>query len=170
VYGVAVAGLAPGLAAMLPKHLDLRLSLTGLPASEMQDLAVAALAPRANAETLSPRLDALFNRSDANGPPMAAIDALRFDLGPARFDAQGSLTARSAQDVRGAAHIAVFGFDALFDRLRADPETAQGLILLFIARAAGRQDGDTTVWDIAITPDALTINGIDPRKLLQSKP
>ncbi|MBS0562312.1 MAG: hypothetical protein JSR21_19875 [Proteobacteria bacterium] len=172
VDGLAVGGLSPGLDAIMPKHVDLGLSLTGLRAAAVEDLAVAALAPGTSPRTLAPQIDALFSASApaSAGPPTARIDALRLDLGPARLDGHGTLVAHSSQDLRGRARIALAGFDALAERLGADPDLAQGVILLALARSVARQEDGQMVWDIAFSPEALTINGVDPRKLLQSKP
>jgi len=172
IDGLAVGGLSPGLEGILPKHVDLALSLSGLRAAEVEDLAVAALAPGASTRTLAPRIDALFAPAGApaSGLPIAGIDALRFDLGPAQVDGHGTLAVRGPQDLRGTARIALSGFDALAERLRADPDLAQGAIFLALARSVARQEGGQMVWDIAVTPEAVTINGVDPRKLLQSQP
>jgi hypothetical protein len=177
--GNLAAGLSIGLdglnlpempqtaARLAPKHVQLGVSLAGVSAEALNNLALAALTPGANPTTLSPQIDALFADPGKTGGPRVGIDTLSFDLGPAQIEGHGSVVAISQSDLRGTARIAVTGFDALSDRIREDPQLQQALPFLILARGMARSEGNTLIWDIVFTPNGLTVNGVDPRTLLQ---
>jgi hypothetical protein len=73
----------------------------------------------------------------------------------------------SKNDVRGTARITVTGFDARTDRIGEDPQLQQALPFLILARGLARNEGNALIWDIVFTPIGLTVNGVDPRSLLQ---
>jgi hypothetical protein len=164
--GLALPEMAPSAASLAPKHVQLGISLAGVSAEALNNLALAALAPGANKTTLAPQVDALFADPGKTGGPRVGIDTLGFDLGPAQIEGHGSVVAISQSDVRGTARIAVTGFDALTDRIREDPGLQQALPFLILARGMARSEGPTLIWDIVFTPTGLTVNGVDPRTLL----
>jgi hypothetical protein len=151
---------------LAPKHVQVGVSLAGVSAEALNNLALAALTPGSNPTTLSPQIDALFADPGKTGGPRVGIDTLSFDLGPAQIEGHGSVVAVSQNDLRGTARIAVTGFDALSDRIREDPQLQQALPFLILARGMARSDGNTLIWDIVFTPSGLTVNGVDPRQLL----
>jgi hypothetical protein len=169
VDGLALPALSPTAASLAPKHVQLGVSLAGLSADALNNLALAALAPGANANTLAPQIDALFADPGKTGAPRIGIDTLGFDLGPAQIEGHGSVVAISQSDVRGTARIAITGFDALTDRIGEDPQLQQALPFLILARGLARNEGNALIWDIVFTPTGLTVNGVDPRSLLQQK-
>jgi hypothetical protein len=161
-------GLAlPAASSLAPKHVKLGVSLAGVSAEALNNLALAALAPGASSTTLAPQIDALFADPGKTGGPRVGIDTLGFDLGPAQIEGHGSIVAISQSDVRGTARIAVTGFDALTDRIQEDPDLQQALPFLILARGLARNEGNALIWDIVFTPKGLTVNGVDPRTLLQ---
>jgi hypothetical protein len=164
--GLALPGLSPAAAGLAPKHVKLGVSVAGVSASALNDLALAALLPGADAGTLAPQIDALFADPGATGGPRVGIDTLAFDLGPAQVEGHGSAVAVSPTDVRGTARITVTGFDALVTQMQGDPSLQQVLPFLILARGMSRSEGATLIWDIVFTPEGLTVNGVDPRSLL----
>ncbi len=169
VDGLALPDLSPSAAGLAPKHVKLGLSLAGVSAAALNDLALAALAPGADSTTVAPQIDALFADPGATGGPRVGIDTLGFDLGPAQVDGHGSVVAVSPTDVRGTARVAVTGFDALVTQMQGDPSLQQALPFLILARGMSRSEGSTLIWDIVFTPTGLTVNGVDPRTLLGGK-
>jgi len=167
VEGLALPGLPPAQADLAPRHLKIGVSLAGISAPALNDLALAALQPGANPTTVAPQIDALFADPGRTGGPRLGLDSLGFDVGPAQVDAHGSVVAISQSDVRGTARITVTGFDALTDRIRDDPQLQQALPFLILARGMARSERSTLIWDIVFTPEGLTVNGVDPRNLLQ---
>jgi hypothetical protein len=164
--GLTLPELSAPAASLAPKHVKLGLSVAGLSSTALNDLALAALAPGANATTLAPQIDALFADPGATGGPRVGIDTLGFDFGPAQIDGHGSLVAVSPTDVRGTARVTVTGFDALVTQMQGDPTLQQALPFLILARGMSRSEGPTLIWDIVFTPTGLTVNGTDPRTLL----
>jgi hypothetical protein len=165
--GLALPRLSPMAGALAPRHVKLGLSLAGVSTEALNDLALAALAPGASPHTLAPQIDALFADPGRTGGPRLGIDTLGFDLGPAQIEGHGSIVAVSQTDMRGTARVTMTGFDALTDRIREDPEMQQILPFLILARGMARSEGSALVWDIVFTPSGLTVNGVDPRSLLQ---
>ncbi len=164
--GLAVPTLAPASASLAPKHVTLGVSVAGVSAEALNNLAIAALAPGADARVLAPQIAALFADPGQTGGPRVGIDNLGFDVGPAQVDAHGSVVALSETDVRGTARITVTGFDALADRMRADPQLQGIAPFMILARGMSRSQGSALVWDIVFTPNGITVNGVDPRTLL----
>jgi hypothetical protein len=164
--GLTLPALSPAAASLAPKHVKLGVSLAGVSASALNDLALAALLPGADPSTLAPQIDALFADPGATGGPRVGIDALGFDLGPAQIEGHASAVALSPTDVRGTARITVTGFDALVTQMQGDPSLQQVLPFLILARGMSRSEGATLIWDIVFTPQGLTVNGVDPRALL----
>ena len=146
--------------------MKLGVSLAGVSADALNNLALAALAPGADAGTLSPQIDALFANPGQTGGPRVGIDTLGFDLGPAQFDGHGSVVAISQTDVRGTARVTVTGFDALTQKMQGDPQLQSVLPFVILAKGMARAEGPTLIWDIVFTPAGLTVNGVDPRALL----
>jgi hypothetical protein len=165
--GLALPATSSTAAGLAPKHVQLGVSLAGVSAEALNNLALAALAPGANSTTLAPQIDALFADPGKTGGPRVGIDTLGFDLGPAQIEGHGSVVAISKNDVRGTARITVTGFDALTDRIGEDPQLQQALPFLILARGLARNEGNALIWDIVFTPTGLTVNGVDPRSLLQ---
>jgi hypothetical protein len=165
--GLALPAMPPSAASLAPKHVQLGVSLAGVSAEALNNLALAALAPGAGPATLGPQIDALFADPGKTGGPRIGIDSLGFDLGPAQIEGHGSVVAISQTDVRGTARIAITGFDKLTDRIGEDPQLQQALPFLILARGLARNDGNALIWDIVFTPTGLTVNGVDPRSLLQ---
>jgi hypothetical protein len=164
--GLALPALSPTAASLAPKHVKLGVSVAGVSAEALNNLALAALTPGSNAGTLAPQIGALFADPGKTGGPRIGIDTLGFDLGPAQIDGHGSVVAISQSDVRGTARITVTGFDALADQMRADPQLQQIAPFMILARGMARNEGSTLIWDIVFTPSGLTVNGVDPRTLL----
>jgi len=167
--GLALPELSPTAASLAPKHLKLGVSLAGVSAEALNNLALAALTSGSNPTTLAPQIDALFADPGKTGGPRLGIDTLGFDIGPAQVEGHGSLVAISQTDVRGTARVTVTGFDALADQVRSDPQLQQALPFLILARGLARNEGNALIWDIVFTPTGLTVNGVDPRSLLQQK-
>jgi hypothetical protein len=165
--GLVLPGLPPAATSLAPKHVKLGVSLAGISAEALNNLALAALAPDASPATLGPQIDALFADPGQTGGPRLGIDTLGFDIGPAQIEGHGSVVAISQTDVRGTARITVTGFDALADQIRTDPQLQQALPFLILARGLARAEGQALIWDLVFTPSGLTINGVDPRNLLQ---
>lgn len=164
--GLAVPALPPTAASLAPKHFKLGVSLAGVSADALNNLALAALAPGADAGALSPQIDALFANPGQTGGPRVGIDTLGFDLGPAQFDGHGSVVAISQTDVRGTARVTVTGLDALTQKMQGDPQLQSVLPFVILAKGMARAEGPTLIWDIVFTPAGLTVNGVDPRALL----
>jgi hypothetical protein len=166
VDGLVVPPITPSAAALAPKHVKLGVSLAGVSVDGLNKLALAALAPDADAGTLSPQIDAMFADPGHTGGPRVGIDTLAFDLGPAQFDGHGSVVAISQSDVRGTARVSVTGLDALMAKMQDDPQLQSVLPFVFLAKGMARTEGSALIWDIVFTPTGLTVNGIDPRTML----
>jgi hypothetical protein len=167
--GLALPDIPPGAATLAPKHVELSVSVAGLASEALNNLALAALAPGADAQTLAPQIDALFANPGQTGGPRLGIDTLGFDLGPAQIEGHGSVVAVSQSDVRGTARITMTGFDALADQIRTDPALQQALPFLILARGLARSEGQTLIWDIVFAPGGVTVNGVDPTTLMQGQ-
>jgi hypothetical protein len=165
--GLTLPALTATSASLAPKHVKVGVSLAGVSTEALNNLALAALTPGSNATTLAPQIDALFADVGKTGGPRIGIDTLGFDVGPAQIDSHGSIVAVSQSDIRGTARITVTGYDALVDQLRTDPQLQQALPFLILARGMSRSEGKALIWDIVFTPTGLTVNGVDPRTLLQ---
>jgi hypothetical protein len=164
--GLAFPDISAQAATLAPRHVKLGVSVAGVSSAALNDLALAALVPGANARTLAPQIDALFANPGQTGAPRLGIDTLGFDLGPAQIEGHGSVIAVSQNDLRGTARITMTGFDALADQIRGDPQLQQVLPFLIIARGLARNEGAALVWDIVFTPEGLTVNGVDPAAML----
>ncbi|HSU04888.1 MAG TPA: hypothetical protein VLI93_04890 [Acetobacteraceae bacterium] len=156
--GLAVIGMPPSAAMLMPQHVTLRPSIAGVPTEALTRLALAATNEGADAQRLESEIAALF----AQGSVTVGLEALAFTLGPAHFDGAGSVLVVSEDEVEGQARLSATGFDALTEAVRGKTELQQALPILVLARGLARTDGDRLVWDIAATrAGGITLNGID---------
>ena len=164
--GLESPSLPPTLAAYLPHHLELRPSLSGIRTEDLAKLALDASEPDLGDDRLSPDIAAIF----AHGPVEIAMEALSFDLGPAKVEGLGKLVVAAADSWRGEARLSATGFDDLTAQARKDPALKQALPVLMMLGGLAKPDGDRKVWDIASDGTAMTVNGLDLSGLAGDKP
>jgi hypothetical protein len=156
--GLALIGLSPQSATLMPRHIALRPSIAGVPTEALTRLALAATEDGASVHRLEPEIASLF----AQGTVTLGLEALAFTIGPARFDGAGSLLIVSEDEAEGQARLTATGFDALAETIRNNPDLRQAVPILVLARGLARSDGDRLIWDLAATlAGGITVNGVD---------
>ncbi len=163
VDGLALHGVPPDAAKLVPRQITFRPSIAGVPTDALTKLAVAATRPGTEPNRLDPEIAALF----AQGSVTLGLEALAFTIGPAQFQGAGSLQMISETEMEGQARLTATGFDALMDVVRGNPDMQQALPVLVLARGLARTDGDRLVWDLASTrTGGITLNGVDVSALM----
>jgi hypothetical protein len=153
---LSLATLSAESAAYVPHHVTAKSILTGIPSGLLKALLRKAIAPDANSVLLQKQAAALLAAPGAS----AAVESLVFDAGPLRVRSSARLVPRATGEVGADIHISAAGVDALVGQLQANPNTQGVLPMVFMAKGAGRAEGDSIVWDIALGGGPITINGV----------
>ena len=158
VEGLDLADLPLGpYAALVPRRLLLRPSLSGIATADLMRLAHAATAPGASAKVLAPEVAALFGR----GGVVVGLESFALDIGRTAFAGMATLRAPTPNDVAAEGQVTATGLDALMDTVKAIPDLANALPVLVFAKGIGRTAGDRLVWDITYRGGQLMVNGVD---------
>ncbi|HET7882276.1 MAG TPA: hypothetical protein VFL55_15425 [Acetobacteraceae bacterium] len=158
---LATPSLPPRVATLLPHRVELKPSLSGVLTSDLQKLAVDATEDGANASSLEPDITAIF----AHGGVKLALDTLAFDIGPAKVEGSGQVTALSPDTWHGEAHVTATGLDDLASLARTNPDLKEALPALIMLRGLGKPDGKKLVWDIVSDGPSVQVNGLDLSQL-----
>jgi len=158
LQGLSARGLPEAQAALVPRMVSFRPSVSGVPVEALNRLLAAMTEPgHPPPARLAPEVAALF----AQGSLTVGIEALDVAIGPAEFTGAGSVLLLSPTEREGQARIAATGFDALVEQMRGDPRSGAALPLLILARGLAKADGDRLVWTIAVDRSGkTTVNGI----------
>ena len=163
--GVDSPTMPPKLAAYLPRHFEIKPTLSGVPTAALHKLAMDAAEDDTAKHPVAPDLAAIF----ANGGADIGLEVLSFDLGPAQVEGTGQVTMVSPTTWHGEAHLSATGFDDLATQARENPDLQQALPVLIMMRGLAKPDGDKLVWDIVSDGPKLTVNGIDMSALAGGK-
>lgn len=164
--GVDSPTMPPKLATYLPRHFEIKPTLSGVPTAALQKLAMDATEDDKAKHPVGPDFTAIF----ANGGANVGLEVLSFDLGPAKVEGTGQVTMVSPTTWHGEAHLTATGFDDLATQARENPDLQQALPVLIMMRGLAKPDGDKLVWNVVSDGPKLTVNGIDMSALAGSKP
>jgi hypothetical protein len=153
--------LPPKLAAYLPRHLEVKPSLSGVQTSDLAQLALDATDEGAAHDRVATDIAAMLSHGGAE----LGVETLSFDLGPAKVEGAGHIVMLSPVMWRGEAHLSATGLDDLATQARSNPDLQQALPVLIMLRGLAKPDGDRLVWDIVSNGPSVTVNGIDVSKL-----
>ncbi|GAN76701.1 YdgA family protein [Acidisphaera rubrifaciens] len=147
----------PSIRAYLPRHLHIHPTLSGVGTAEVIALLHAALAPDTQQNLMGAAVLGLF----AHGGIKIGLDDLAIDLGDSSLTASGSVDVPAPVPavVSGKAEVVARQLDTLIGHLQSDPQAAQIIGVLMMAKALGRSDGDRVIWDIAYHGGAVQVNG-----------
>jgi hypothetical protein len=149
--------MPPQFATYLPKHFEIKPTLSGVPTAVLRKLAMDVSADDPTKQPMGPDIAAIF----ASGGAVIGLETLSFDLGPATLKGTGDVTVTSPSTWRGQAHVVATGFDQLTAQARENPDLQQALPVLVMMRGLAKPDGNKLVWDIASEGPKLTVNGMD---------
>jgi hypothetical protein len=155
--GLSLADVPQEAREYVPHHLTIKPRISGISLADLDALIMAATAPESEKPDLDARIAALFS----HGGIVVGLDALDFDLGPARLSGTGKLTAHSPADMTADANVKATGFDALISKAQANPALAQGVPMLAIARSLAKPNGQDLVWAVRMDKGVVTVNGRD---------
>ena len=158
---LASPSLPPKVATYLPHHVEFKPSLSGIPTADLHKLAMDATEAGADSSTLAPDIAAIVSHSGAE----LGMEALAFDLGPAKVAGTGRVTITSPGTWHGEAHLTATGFDELATQARANPDLQQALPALIMLRGLAKPDGERLVWDIVSDGPSVKVNGLDLSQL-----
>ena len=158
---LASPSLPPKVAAYLPHHVEIKPSLSGVLTADLHKLALDATEEGADSDSLGPDIAAIFSHGGVN----LGLETLSFDLGPAKVDGTGHVTALSPDTWHGEAHLIATGFDDLVTQARSNPDLQQALPVLIMLRGMAKPDGKRLVWDVVSDGPTVTVNGLDLSKL-----
>ncbi len=161
---LASPSLPPKVAAYLPRHIEIRPSLSGVVMADLHKLALDATEDGTANDRFAGDLDAIF----AHGGFQLGLETLSFDLGAAKIDGNGEVTVVSPDAWHGTAHVVATGFDDLTTQARSTPELQSALPALIMLRGLAKQDGNRLVWDIVSDGPKTTVNGLDLSQLAGS--
>lgn len=154
--GLTVSSIAPQAAALVPHHVALQPSVSGVPLAGLTTLALAATNPAVSHAQLQADATALL----AQGGVTVGLDALDLDVGPAVLHGHGHVRLLGPGNYVAYAHITATGLDDLMRLAATNPNLQRALPLLAMARGFARQQGDHLVWDIDASHGGVTVNGV----------
>ncbi len=154
--GVAVENMASEVTTLMPHHLELRPSISGVSLADATALALDATDQDADPARLQAKALTML----AHGGVTFGMDTLDFDVGPADLHGHGQVLVRGPDDYQAKAHITAKGLDELMKQAQGNPSLQQALPFVAMARGFGRPEGDHLVWDIVAGKDGLTVNGV----------
>jgi len=153
--GLSIPTLPAEMASLMPNHVVLRPSLSGVPADAVMQLAMDATAPDANQAELTAEATTLVRKGTT-----VALEKIGFEVGPAVVQGTGHLTVTGPDEYAGEAHLVATGFDALIDRARTDPTLQRGMAVLIMLRGYARSEGNHLVWNVEAQGGGVSVNGI----------
>lgn len=153
--GISIPTLPPGLAGLMPHHVVLRPSVTGVSANAVMQMLLDATQPDANQAELEDEAATLLRPGST-----LAVDRLGFDVGPAAVQGTGHVTVVGPDAYDGAAHLVATGFDSLLQRAQRDPSLLRTLPILIMLRGYAKQEGNRLVWNVVAQGGGVTINGM----------
>ena len=154
--GLEIANLPPAVVALVPRHVALQPSVSGVPLAALTTLALAATDQDANQAQLQADTAAIW----AQGGITIGVDALDMDIGPAVLHGHGQVLLTGPHEYDAHMHITATGLDTLMQQAAGNPDLQRALPLLAMARGFARQEGDHVVWDIVANRAGLTVNGV----------
>jgi hypothetical protein len=161
---LASPSLPPKIAAYLPRHVEIKPSLSGVLMADLHKLALDATDGMGK-DNFAPDVDAIF----AHGGFRLGLETLSFDLGAAKIDGTGEVTMVSPDTWHGTAHLIATGFDDLTAQARSSPELQSALPALIMLRGLAKQDGEQLVWDVVSDGPKISVNGLDLSQLAGDK-
>lgn len=147
----------------LPRKITLKPRISGIPSEDLVKLLLRAV--DSDAKDMADLQEAAIALLGA-GPLEIAMDELGIDLGRASLTGTGSLDIASMTDITGEAEINVKGLDALIKTANTTPDLKQIAPVLIFIKGIGKQDGDTTTWNIAYQDNNVTVNDTDLSALM----
>jgi hypothetical protein len=158
--GLETPSLPPKVTSYLPKHVELRPSISGIRTADLTKLALDATEEGAD-DRIAADIAAIFSHGGVD----LGLETLSFDLGPAKVEGVGKLVVLSPETWRGEARLSATGIDELTAQARSNADLQQALPVLIMLRGLAKPDGDRLVWQIASEGTSVTVNGIDLSQL-----
>ncbi len=155
VNDMAIPSVPIAYAPYVPKHVSLSDKVRGVPAERLRALMRAAMADDADPEALKRDALALL----ATPGTVVSIDPFSFDSGPLNVTGTARLVPLANGSFGGHVHVTATGMDALMAKMQGDPDMAQAMPMLFIAKGMGKANGPSLVWDIDYDQSGVRING-----------
>ncbi|WP_428490894.1 DUF2125 domain-containing protein [Rhodopila sp.] len=153
--GIASSTVPPQTQDLVPRHIDFRTVLAGVPTAGLIALLRTATEAPSDPALLQAQATALLAEPGAR----IAIQALSIDAGPLAITGSVNLRPPATAGLAGNVHIAARGLDAWLARFQRLPAVRQALPIIFLAKALARTQGDSLVWDISFGDGPLTVNG-----------
>ena len=154
--GMTAGNVPPALRGLVPHHLELQPSVSGVSLAALTTLALAATDQNADRAQLQADTAALW----AQGGVTVGLDSVDVDVGPAALHGHGSVHVTGPDQYEAHFRITATGVDGLMQRADGDPALQRALPLLAMARGFARQQGDRLVWDIVSGPGGTTVNDV----------
>jgi hypothetical protein len=155
VNDMAIPSVPIAYAPYVPKHVSLSDKVRGVPAERLRTLLRAALEDNADPEALKLQALALL----ATPGTVVSIDPFSFDSGPLNVTGTARLVPLANGTFGGHVHVTATGMDALMAKMQGDPDMAQAMPMLFIAKGMAKPNGQSLVWDIDYDQSGVRING-----------
>jgi stage V sporulation protein SpoVS len=139
----------------VPRHLELRPSIAGVPLAGLTALALEATDQTMDQAQVQADALALLTQ----GGVTVGLDALELDAGPAELRGHGHVLVTGPDEYQAEAHVTATGLDDLIKQVSGDPSMQQAVVFLALARGFAKPEGDHLVWDVVASKAGLTING-----------
>ena len=156
--GFGAPQLPEQYAGFVPRRIALEPTISGIHTTDLNALLMAATEPDANPQAMAPAIARIF----ADGGVTVGLENVRIETGETTLSGATEVKLSGPQTWQGVARIRASGFDALMDRIKADPTLSQALPFLVLARGLAKPDGDGLAWDIAFDETKkVVVNGTD---------
>jgi hypothetical protein len=154
--GMAAQNMPQQMTSLVPRHLELRPSIAGVPLAGLTALALEATDQTMDQAQVQADALALLTQ----GGVTVGLDALELDAGPAELRGHGHVLVTGPDEYQAEAHVTATGLDDLIKQVSGDPSMQQAVVFLALARGFAKPEGDHLVWDVVASKAGLTINGV----------
>ncbi|MEO9191988.1 MAG: hypothetical protein ABI224_18565 [Acetobacteraceae bacterium] len=156
--GFGAPQLPQQYAGFVPRRIALEPMISGIHTTDLNALLMAATEPEAKPQAMAPAIAKIF----ADGGVTVGLENVRIETAETTLSGATEVRLSGPQSWQGVARVRASGFDALMDRIKADPTLSQALPFLVLARGLAKPDGDGLAWDIAFDETKkVVVNGTD---------
>ena len=154
--GMAAQNMPQQTMSLVPRHVELRPSISGVSLAGLIALALEATDENADQGKLAVDAEALLTQ----GGVTVGLDALELNVGPAELRGRGHVLVTGPDEYQAEAHVTAKGLDDLMKQANGNTSLQQALPVLAMARGFAKPEGDHLVWNIVANKAGLTINGV----------
>jgi hypothetical protein len=156
MHDLAVASVPPDLVMFMPSLVEVRPAVSGVRTAAFVKLLRDASMNSTTPAALQAEAIAMLSEPGAR----LGIESLSIVAGPLKLEGTARLKPSASGAAGFEAHLIAHGVDAMMAAAQSNPQAAQIMPMVFLAKGMARPEGDALVWDIGFGDGVFTINGV----------